>query len=137
MKETQTEKVVRKGRDHYNSTVLWAKRNKRRIEAENRQAESDSLTLKEKLDKARTRPGESKREVARLTKLLAAQTPPQVKQTPLTETQRSAKVLKQSKDAASLSPIMDGGDLAGVPVTNLDSPKAKKKTAKKKSVKSE
>lgn len=135
MKETQSEKVSRKGRDHYNSTVLWAKRNQRRIEAEDRQVDHSALTLKEKLDKAKSRRGDSKREVARLNKLLAAQTPPQVKQSPLTNAQKSVKVLKQSKNAA-ISPVMDGGDLAGVPVNNLDSPKAKKKTVKKKSVKS-
>lgn len=42
-------KVVRKGRDNYSSTKLWAKRQRKRDEAEERQFKYDNLSTAEKL----------------------------------------------------------------------------------------
>ena len=41
--------AVRKGRDNYSSTKLWAKRDLKRDQAEDRQAKYDALSTKEKL----------------------------------------------------------------------------------------
>lgn len=41
--------AVRKGRDNYSSTKLWAKRDRKREEAEDRQAKYDALSTAEKL----------------------------------------------------------------------------------------
>jgi hypothetical protein len=56
----------------YNSAHLHAKRNRKRSETEARKREHDSLSIKEKIVKAKSRRGESKREIARLTKMLQA-----------------------------------------------------------------
>lgn len=53
----------------YNSSRLWARREKRSIEAGKRQATHDALTPKQKLEKA-TKAG-GKREIARLQKILS------------------------------------------------------------------
>jgi hypothetical protein len=50
----------------YKSNVLHAKREKRQREADARQAAHDLLTKKQKLAKAKSRRGESKVEIARL-----------------------------------------------------------------------
>lgn len=61
----------RQGRTSYNSTKLWARRNKRSEEAAFRQTKHDSLTLKEKITKA-TKRGGSVKELARLNALAKA-----------------------------------------------------------------
>lgn len=53
----------------YNSAHIHAKRNRKRQEAASRQQEYDSLNLNEKIEKARSRRGESKSELSRLLKL--------------------------------------------------------------------
>jgi hypothetical protein len=53
----------------YNSTKLHAKRNRKRSEAEARKYDHDSLSIKEKIAKAKSRRGNSQREIARLTKM--------------------------------------------------------------------
>lgn len=47
-------------------------REQRRVDAERRQAEYDALSLDEKIARAESRPGESKRELSRLRALKAA-----------------------------------------------------------------
>ena len=64
--------TTRKGRESYSSTKLWARRNKRRDEADVRQAKYDVLTLDEKIASAKL--GGGKRELARLVALKAAGT---------------------------------------------------------------
>lgn len=56
----------------YSNHKLHAKLDRKRQEAEDRQAEHDSLTLKEKIDKAKSRRGNSTREISRLTAKLGA-----------------------------------------------------------------
>lgn len=64
-------KTLRRGKTNgYNSTTLWARRNKRAEEAAERQAEHYELTVEEKIAKAKGRRGQSKREIARLAKLV-------------------------------------------------------------------
>lgn len=59
-------KVPKRGKTNgYNSAHLHAKRNRKR--------EHDTLTLNEKIEKARSRRGESKREIARLMKMAEAE----------------------------------------------------------------
>lgn len=56
----------------YNSAKIHAKRNRKRSEAESRKYDHDSLSIQEKIAKAKSRRGESKREIARLTAMLEA-----------------------------------------------------------------
>lgn len=62
---------VKKGRESYNSTVLHAKRDKRRLEADARQREYNKLTVAQKIERA-TKRGGSVRELARLNKAVKA-----------------------------------------------------------------
>lgn len=67
-------KVPKRGKTNgYNSAHLHAKRNRKRQEAQSRKREHDTLTLNEKIEKARSRRGESKREIARLMKMAEAE----------------------------------------------------------------
>ena len=91
--------VGRKGRENYDSTKLWARRVKRNAEAELRQEKYDALTTVEKQCLCRTRPGDSKREMARLAARLKAEKAPAVKQAPLTEAQKSSKAVKRYASA--------------------------------------
>jgi len=50
----------------YNSFHLTAKRSRKRAEAESRKAEHESLTIQEKIEKARSRRGNSTKELNRL-----------------------------------------------------------------------
>ena len=59
---------VRKSRSRYSHAKGNIRKNTRREEAGERQSYYDSLTTNAKLAKAKSRRGESKREVARLTK---------------------------------------------------------------------
>lgn len=70
----------------YNSTVLHAKRELRRSDAEYRQNLHSSLTTKEKIQKAKSRPGESKKELKRLNELLANEKP--VTKAPVVKTEK-------------------------------------------------
>lgn len=73
-KNTSNEvKAVRTGKTNgYKSNKLHANRNRKRIDAEGRQAEHDSLTTEEKIAKAKSRRGNSNKELARLAKILEA-----------------------------------------------------------------
>lgn len=72
-KNSNEVKAVKRGKTNgYNSAHLHAKRNRKRQEADARQLEHDSLTLNEKIEKARSRRGESKREIANLMKMAEA-----------------------------------------------------------------
>jgi hypothetical protein len=65
----ETTLVKRVGKSSgYKSNILWMRREKRQQEAEQRQAIHDDLTTAQKIAKAKKRPGESKRELARLNK---------------------------------------------------------------------
>lgn len=59
-----------KVRQVYNSTKLHAKRDRKRREAKDRQLTYNKLSVSERLSLAKSRRGESKREVARLSALL-------------------------------------------------------------------
>lgn len=63
--------TVRKGRDSYSSTKLWAKRDRKREEAEDRQAKYDALSTAEKL--AGLPVGACARQRTRLEKQLATE----------------------------------------------------------------
>ncbi len=63
----------KRGREHYSSAVLHKKREQKRLEAEERNKEYRSLSLSDRLKRAKSRRGESKKEVDRLTKLIAAE----------------------------------------------------------------
>lgn len=97
---------ARKGRANYSHAKADARKHKRRDEAEDRQIEHDSLTPDEKIAKAKSRRGESKREIARLTKGLEWEKAQKVtaaakaKAAPLTEAQKGEKAVKRAKDAA-------------------------------------
>ena len=54
---------------------LAAKRNRKRDEADERMFEHNSMTLEQKIAKAKSRRGESKRELSRLTKALSERPP--------------------------------------------------------------
>lgn len=71
MAETQTPK--RGKTNGYNSIKLHMKKDRKRSEAEVRQEEYNSLTVKERIKRAKSRRGESKKELARLEKLLTVQ----------------------------------------------------------------
>ena len=80
----------------YNSTTLHAKRNRKRQEAEARKREHDTLTLNEKIEKARSRRGESKREIARLMKLAEAAGVTVKAQTPAAPVEAKPKAAKKA-----------------------------------------
>jgi hypothetical protein len=66
---TNEAKSPKRGKTNgYNSAHLHAKHNRKRQEADSRQQEHNTLTLNEKIDKVRSRRGNSKRELARLLK---------------------------------------------------------------------
>ena len=80
----------KKGREHYSSEKLKAERTKKRIDAEARQLRHESLSLGDRIKKAQSRRGESKKEISRLQKLMekaplkkTEQVPPPTEQTPL------------------------------------------------------
>jgi len=64
-------KAANKGREHYSHAKADARKDKRRQEAESRQREYDALSVQGKIARAKSRPGESKREVARLLAILS------------------------------------------------------------------
>lgn len=70
---TETPLIKKKGKTNgYNTTKLKARRHRKVLEAERRQAIYDGLTLKQRLDLVESRGG-SKRELARIQKLLEKQ----------------------------------------------------------------
>lgn len=82
-KSTEIKSPKRGKTNGYNSSHLHAKHKRKRMDAHDRQEDHDSLTINEKISKARSRRGESKRELARLMKLAEDSgivvTPPPVK----------------------------------------------------------
>lgn len=85
--------IKRKGREHYSFEKQRARRLKRRVEAEARQARHDALTTQEKLEKAQSRGG-SKREITRLINKL-------VKQPEYTKPPESPNVVKKPESPKS------------------------------------
>jgi len=101
------EKTIKRGKQNgYSSNVLNAKLDKRRDEAEDRQARYDRLSTTDKVKLAKSRRGESKRELARLEARLATEKAP--KPAPPTkeqkEARKSVKAIKTAKAAASSVP---------------------------------
>lgn len=90
----------KKGREHYSHAIADARLAKKRDEAEKRQLEHDSLTLKERIAKATSRRGKSERELKRLNALLEKEkekAPPKVETTePVTESLKPKKKAKKS-----------------------------------------
>jgi hypothetical protein len=82
----------------YSNFTLHAKRNRKRQEAEERQAAYAKLPLAEKMKYA------GKKELAKLQKRLAAQTPAQIKPAPLTEAEKSQKAIDRAVNAANAVP---------------------------------
>jgi hypothetical protein len=68
MSNTPEEK--KKGRANYSSAISRANRKRKRLEAEHRDTIYVDLTVQQRIDRAKDRRGESKREIARLGKLL-------------------------------------------------------------------
>jgi hypothetical protein len=77
----------------YSNFHLHAKKNRKRDEAEARQAAYAKLPIAEKMKHA------GKKELAKLEKRLATQTPPAVKIAPMTEEQKAVKAVKRAKNA--------------------------------------
>jgi hypothetical protein len=99
-------KPTRKGREHYSQMKTHAKQDRKRHEAYARQDKYDRLTLTQQLDSCV--PDGSKRQRARIEAAMAkaVQTPVKVtKPAPLTEAQKSAKVVKRAKDAVAALPV--------------------------------
>jgi hypothetical protein len=97
------EKSIKRGKQNgYNSSVLNAKLDKRRDEAEDRQARYDRLSTTDKAKLAKSRRGESKRDLARLAKEKAPKPAPPTKEQ--REASKSAKAIKTAKSAASSVP---------------------------------
>jgi len=67
---TSTGNLSKRKQNGYNSSVLRAKRNQKRHDADDRQAAWESLTPTEQLNSLKGRRGESKRQVARIHSLL-------------------------------------------------------------------
>ena len=66
-------KSERTGREHYSHIKADQRRDKRRNEAIERQVIYEELTIADRLNLAKSRPGRNKRELARLEKLLIEQ----------------------------------------------------------------
>lgn len=94
-KNNETKAPKRGKTNGYNSAHLHAKRNRKRQEAEARKREHDTLTLNEKIDKARSRRGESKREIARLMKMAEAEGVTVKAQTPAATAGTNPKATKK------------------------------------------
>ena len=90
--------ITRKHRANYSQVKAHAKQDRKRHEAYKRQDAYDLLTIQEKMKHA------GKKELAKLRKRLAAQTPPQVKVAHLTVAQKTAKTLTTIQDAIALMP---------------------------------
>jgi len=70
MKDTPNTETKKKGRESYSHAKADARKAKRQLEADQRQAKHNSLTIKEKIAKATKQRGGSVRELKRLTELL-------------------------------------------------------------------
>lgn len=101
-KNSNETKTPKRGKTNgYNSATLHAKRNRKRQEAESRQREHDTLTLNEKIEKARSRRGESKREIARLMKMAEAAGVTVKAQTPAAPVEAKPKAAKKAAKKAT------------------------------------
>lgn len=86
--------VKRRGKSGgYSSAKLHAKRDKKRQEANTRQRHYEGLTIPARISLAKSRRGESKREIARLEKLLATRP----KKTVADETAPAAATFKRTR----------------------------------------
>lgn len=71
--EKENNQLTRGKKNRYKNAVLHTKRDRKRQEGEARQREHDKLTIQQKINLAKSRPGKSVREITRLTKLLEKQ----------------------------------------------------------------
>lgn len=96
-------KSVKRGKTNgYNNAKLHAKRNRKFEEACDRQADHNTLTIQEKIAKAKSRRGNSTREIARLTKQLELEGGVKV-EAPKTESAPKAVKKKSTKKVATKS----------------------------------
>ena len=97
---------TRKGRENYSQVKTHAKQDRKRHEAYARQDKYEAMTLQEQLNS--TDPNGSKRQRARIIAAMEKAKVAPVKVTkpaPLTEAQKTAKVVKRSKDAVAALPL--------------------------------
>ena len=99
----ETKATKKRGREQYSSDKLWARREKLHNEALERDERHLALSLGNRIQKAQSRRGESKKEIARLTKLMATQKAPAVKAQPLTEEQKNAKEVQRAQDVVAVA----------------------------------
>ncbi len=66
--QPKSESQIKKGREHYSHAKADAHKAKLREQAEDRQDIHNKLSIAQKIAKAKSRRGESKREIARLEK---------------------------------------------------------------------
>lgn len=95
-----TEIKQRKGRESYSHAILDAKLDNRRQEAEARQREYTRLSTAQKIKRAESRRGNSKKELGRLAAQLVVEKSQPVKPPPATEVQKIVKAVKRAKAAA-------------------------------------
>lgn len=96
--DTNTEKKNSKVREHYSHEKADARKDKRRQEAEARNRHYQSLSTADKLKLAKSRPGESKKEVARLTQRLEWE---KAQKVTAAAKAKEAKPVKRAKAAAA------------------------------------
>lgn len=88
-----------KTRESYSHAILDAKKDKRRSEAETRQKAHNKLSTADKIKKAKARMGESKKELARLEALLAAEK--EAKKAPPAPEPKAEKTVKKPRGKRS------------------------------------
>lgn len=100
--KTESSNASKRKNNGYKSNVLWAKRARKRQDAIERQEAYNDLTLQQKLNQITKRRGDSKKELARLTKNAAALVPPVVVSVPvMPEKVKAPKKVKKTKVAKS------------------------------------
>lgn len=100
MNETTTTKHGKT--NGYKSNILRAKRHRRMLDAEARNVVYNGLSTKQKIELAKSRRGESKRELARLEARLATEKAPKAPSPTKEEknTAKAKKAVKYGKDLA-------------------------------------
>lgn len=97
-KNTKVDATTRKGRESYTFVKQQARRNRRSEDAHARKLEHDSLTVTEKVAKAKSRRGNSVNEITRLTTVKkTVVTSPVVVPAVVTETVKAKKPVKPVK----------------------------------------
>ena len=89
-------------REHYSHAKADARKDKRSAEAHARQLKYDDMTIKQQMTLAKSRPGESKKELAKLTAKLAAAKMPAPTPIPVSVPAESPKKEKLTKKKKSV-----------------------------------